>query len=251
MVASPVGGPRNEPRLCQQHFSRDGAASAKEYRLQPWCLTDRVIPSPRTAEFAEEPIHDLSRRVYGAEFPMVRIDDARQPDPPAPRPQAREKYECQPHGTCGEYMVAELPAGWHLTNMTRRRTRAEGAHFLQDIAAQYLGATRTRAIMDSLNMHRSGALRDSFEPTAAQDRFKFVCTPTHGSWLNVAESAIDVRIRQCLDRRTISLNSLRKEFADWQTTRARIRIIVDSQFTTDDARLTRLYPTSRLCHNPR
>ena len=148
-------------------------------------------------------------------------------------------------------MVAELPAGWHLTNMTRRRTRAEGAHFLQDIAAQYLGATRTRAIMDSLNMHRSGALRDSFEPTAAQDRFKFVCTPTHGSWLNVAESAIDVRIRQCLDRRTISLNSLRKEFADWQTTRARIRIIVDSQFTTDDARLTRLYPTSRLCHNPR
>lgn len=45
--------------------------------------------------------------------------------------------------------------------------------------------------MDNLNTHRPGALYQTYPPEQAKarwDRFEFVCTPRHGSWLNVAEA---------------------------------------------------------------
>ena len=103
--------------------------------------------------------------------------------------------------------------------------------------------------MDNLNTHRPGALYEAFEPAEAKalwDRFEFVHTPTHGSWLNVAEVELNVLIRQCLNRRIDSIDTLRAEVAAWQDARDRIRARVDGQFTTDDARdqaQKRLYPT--------
>jgi hypothetical protein len=41
--------------------------------------------------------------------------------------------------------------------------------------------------MDNLNTHNPGALYESFPPDKAKalwDRFQFVYTPKHGSWLN-------------------------------------------------------------------
>ncbi|MHB1544314.1 MAG: transposase, partial [Gammaproteobacteria bacterium] len=68
---------------------------------------------------------------------------------------------------------------------------------------------------------------------ALWDRFEFVYTPKHGSWLNVAEIELNVMISQCLDRRIGSMEKLCAEVAAWQ-------------FTTEDARvkLKRLYPIS-------
>ena len=39
------------------------------------------------------------------------------------------------------------------------------------------------------------------EAKALWDRFEFVYTPKHGSWLNVAEVELSVMIRQCLRAR--------------------------------------------------
>ena len=94
----------------------------------------------------------------------------------------------------------------------------------------------------------SRALNEAFPPAEAKalwDRFEFVYTPKHGSWLNVAEVELNVMIRQCLNRRIASLEVLRDEVAAWQASRDRIQSKVNWQFTTDDARvkLKRLYPT--------
>ena len=135
------------------------------------------------------------------------------------------------------------------TEVTERRTKTDWAHFLRDIAARYPGATRITLVMDNLNTHRPGALYETFEPAEAKalwDRFEFVYTPNHGSWLNVAEVELNVMIRQCLNRRIDSIDTLRAEVAAWQAARDRIRAkVVDWHFTTDDARfkLKRLYPT--------
>ena len=134
------------------------------------------------------------------------------------------------------------------TEVTERRTKTDWAHFVRDIAARYPGATRITLVMDNLNTHRPGALYEAFDPAEAKalwDRFEFVYTPTHGSWLNVAEVEVNVMIRQCLNRRIDSIDTLRAEVAAWQAARDRIRAKVDWQFTTDDARvrLKRLYPT--------
>ena len=95
---------------------------------------------------------------------------------------------------------------------------------------------------------RLGALYETFPPAEAKalwDRFEFVYTPKHGSWLNVAEVELNVLIRQCLNRRIDSVDAMRTEVAAWQARRDRLEAKVDWQFTIDDARvkLKRLYPT--------
>jgi len=93
-----------------------------------------------------------------------------------------------------------------------------------------------------------GALYQAFpheQAKALWDRFEFVYTPKHGSWLNVAEIELNVLIGQCLDRRIGSMEELREEVAAWQARRDQIRAKVNWQFTTENARckLKRLYPT--------
>ena len=110
--------------------------------------------------------------------------------------------------------------------MTERKTKTDWVRFLRDIAERYTDATRVTLVMDNLNTHRPGALYETFEPAEAKalwDRFEFVYTPKHGSWLNVAEVEINVMIRQCLNRRIDSIDVLRTEVAAWQAARDRIK----------------------------
>jgi hypothetical protein len=41
---------------------------------------------------------------------------------------------------------------------------------------------------------------------ALWDRFEFVYTPKHGSWLNMAEIELNVLIGQCLNRRIAEID---------------------------------------------
>ena len=103
-----------------------------------------------------------------------------------------------------------------------RSAKRDFAQFLSDIADRYRSAKTTTLVMDNLNTHRPGALYEVFEPGVAKalwDRFKFVYTPKHGSWLNVAESEISVMARQCLNRRIDSIDRLRGEVSAWQVQR--------------------------------
>ena len=87
-------------------------------------------------------------------------------------------------------MATEPLAGRRMTKVTARRTKTDWAHFLNDIAERHPGAKRITLVMDNLNTHRPGALYEAFPPAEAKalwDRFEFVYTPKHGSWLNVAE----------------------------------------------------------------
>ena len=106
---------------------------------------------------------------------------------------------------------------------------------------------RDAEAIDRRDAHRPGALYETFEPARAKalwDRFEFVFTPKHGSWLNVAEVELNVMIRQCLNRRIDSIDTLRTEVAARQAARDRIQAKVNWQFTTEDARikLHSLYP---------
>ena len=49
-----------------------------------------------------------------------------------------------------------------------------------------------------------GSLYETFNPQKAKelwDRFEFICTPKHGSWLNMTEIELNVLNGQCLNRR--------------------------------------------------
>ena len=217
-----------------------------------------MIPPQGNADFAAamEKVLDVYRRPYDAAFPVVCMDETprqllretRVPIPGRRGRSARHDYEYQRCGTCNVFMATEPLAGKRMTKVTERKTKLDWAQFLADIAARYEHATTITLVMDNLSTHRPGALYEAYPPAQAKalwDRFEFVYTPKHGSWLNVAEVEINVMIRQCLNRRIDCIEVLRQEVAAWQASRDRIRANVNWQFTTDDARvkLKRLYPT--------
>ena len=135
-----------------------------------------------------------------------------------------------------------------MTKVMQGRTKADCARFLADIADRYPSAIRITLVMDNLGTHRPGALYETYPAAQAKalwDRFEFVFTPGHGSWLNIAEIELNVMIRPCLNRRIDSFEVLPAETAAWQAARDRGQAKVDWQSTTEDARVKpkRLHPT--------
>ena len=69
----------------------------------------------------------------------------------------------------------------------------------------YPDAEVVRLVLDNLNTHKLGSLYEAFEPSEARriaQRLEFHYTPTHGSWLNMAEIELSVFSRGCLNRRS-------------------------------------------------
>ena len=173
-----------------------------------------MIPAQGNAEFAAamEKVLDVYRRPYDPAFPVVCMDETprqligqtRVPVPAAPGRPAREDYEYKRYGTCSVFIATEPLAGKRMTKVTEHKTKLDWAQFLADIAARYTDATKITLVMENLNTHRPGALYEAFAPAQAKalwNRFEFIYTPKHGSWLNVAEAELNVLIRQCLNRR--------------------------------------------------
>ena len=217
-----------------------------------------MIPPQGNGHFvaAMEHVLDVYRRPYDPAYPVGCMDETprqligetRVPVPARPGQPERHDYEYRRYGVCNVFMATEPLAGQRMTQVTERKTKIDWARFVADIAARYARATKITLVMDNLSTHRPGALYEAYPPAQAKalwDRFEFVYTPKHGSWLNVAEVELNVMIRQCLNRRIDSIDVLRGEVAAWQASRDRLRAKVDWQFTTNDARvkLKRLYPT--------
>jgi len=217
-----------------------------------------VIPPAGNGEFvaAMERVLDVYRRPYDVTRPVVCMDETPRQliretrTPLAPRPGCLERhdYEYERCGVCNVFMATEPLAGRRLTKVTERKTKIDWAHFIEEIAGHYVDAEQITLVMDNLNTHCPGALYAALPPDQAKalwDRFEFVYTPKHGSWLNVAEIELNVMISQCLRRRIDNIEELAEEVSAWQTHRDQLDATVNWQFTAQDARikLKRLYPT--------
>lgn len=203
-----------------------------------------------------EMILDVYKRPYDARYPVVCMDESpkqliaetKTPIPAAPGRPYRSDYEYRRCGVCNIFMASEPLAGKRIVKITERKTKKDWALFLEEIAGQYQEAERITLVMDNLNTHTPGALYETFCPDKAKalwDRFEFVYTPKHGSWLNMAEIELNVLIGQCLDRRIDNIEEVKREVSAWQEHRNNKEAKVNWQFTADDARikLSRLYPT--------
>jgi hypothetical protein len=217
-----------------------------------------VIPPEENAGFvaAMERTLDVYKRPYDAAWPVVCMDETprqlvgeeRAPLPAGPGLPERYDYEYKRNGTCNVFMASEPLAGKRTVKVTERKTKTDWARFVEDIAELYPDAERITLVMDNLNTHTPGSLYETFAPERAKalwDRFEFVYTPKHGSWLNVAEIELNVLIRQCLNRRIASVEELQAEVSAWQDHRDNLNAKVNWHFTTQEARvkLRRLYPT--------
>lgn len=199
---------------------------------------------------------DVYKRPYDPTHPVVCMDESpkqligeiKTPIPASPGQLARYDYEYRRFGMCNIFLACEPLAGKRMVKITERKTKRDWAYYLEYIANQYETAEKITLVMDNLNTHIPGSLYETFQPDKAKaiwDRFEFVYTPKHGSWLNMAEIELNVLTKQCLNRRIDDITVVRREVLAWQKYRDNKNAKVNWQFTTEDARikLSRLYPT--------
>lgn len=161
---------------------------------------------------------------------------------------AKYDYEYQRCGVYNIFMANEPLAGKRMVKVTEKKTMIDWALFIEKIAKQNKDADKITLVMDNLSTHKPGSLYEAFKPEKAKkiwDRFEFIYTPKHGSWLNMAEIELNVLIGQCLNRRIGDIVDVRKEIKAWESHRNNKKAKINWQFTTEDARikLRRLYPT--------
>jgi hypothetical protein len=204
-----------------------------------------------------EDVLDLYTQPHDPQRPLVCFDETskqlvgetRQPIPAAPGQPERYDYEYQRNGVSNLFMFFAPLEGWRHVKVTDRRTKADWAYCMRDLAdVHFPTAVLIRVVEDNLNTHMPAALYEVFEPAEAKrilDRLEFHCTPKHGSWLNMAEIELSVLTRQCLDERIPDKTTLEQEVASWEQERNTSGATVDWRFTTSDARikLKRLYPS--------
>ncbi len=217
-----------------------------------------MIPPDQNGSFVAnmEMVLDVYKRPFDPLHPIICMDESpkqlisetRKPIPAAPGRSAKYDYEYKRCGVSNIFLACEPLAGKRMIKITDRRTALDWASFIEEIAAQYEQAEKITLVMDNLNTHNAGSFYEKFPPEKAKalwDRFEFVHTPKHGSWLNIAEIELNVLWGQCLKRRIDDIETVRKEAVAWQDMRNNKNARVNWQFTTTDARvkLSRLYPT--------
>jgi len=141
----------------------------------------------------------------------------------APGFEKKYDYEYARCGVCNVFMVNEPLAGKRYVKVTDQKTKNDWAILIREIAENlYADAEIITLVMDNLATHTAAALYETFEPVEAKriwDRFEFIYTPKHGSWLNMAEIELNVLTKQCLSRRIDNKKSIQYEVKAWQNHR--------------------------------
>jgi hypothetical protein len=216
-----------------------------------------VIPAAASASFVYhmERVLDVYEQPYDPAFPKVCMDES-------PKQVLDYKLQVAPNGTIqedSEYVrlgVAELFVAFEPLAGYRKMT-VEDDHkagtwvvFMASMMdGRYKDATRVTWVLDNFSTHRPENFYKFFPPQRAKaylDRMKFVFTPVHGSWLNMAEIQFSIVTRQALDAPFKDKDAVRVAVDNWQDKQNILKKGANWQFTTKDARikLKKLYPTT-------
>ena len=219
-----------------------------------------MIPPGQSSDFVAHMEHvlDVYKRPYDKDFPVVCMDESpkqlieegRKAVPIKPGQEARVDYEYVRHGVVNIFMANEPLKGKRMVEVTELKTKKDWARFVKRIADEaYPDAKKITLVMDNFKTHDPSAFYETFEPAEAKrlwDRFEFVNTPKHGSWLNMAEIELHVLNGQCLKRHIATMDEVKEEVCAWESHRNNKNCKINWQFTNKDARvkLRRLYPST-------
>jgi hypothetical protein len=217
-----------------------------------------IIPPEQNSQFVAsmEQVLDVYKRQYDKSFPVVCMDESpkqliretRTAIKMRPGCEARVDFEYERCGVANIFLASEPLKGKRYVEVTERRTKADWAVFIKQIADKwYKDAKKITLVMDNLATHKAAALYEVYTPQEAKriwDRFEFVYTPKHGSWLNMAEIELNVLMGQCLNRRIDKIEIMQEEVTAWETHRNNKEATINWQFANQDARikLKHLYP---------
>lgn len=217
-----------------------------------WCIP-KVTP-----EFIErmEDVLGLYAPPYNPCEPVLCFDEKSKELHGEKRAQQRTKagtprrrdYEYKRNGTRNIFMAVEPKGGFRRATVTKRRTKLDFAEAIQHIALlpRYRGAALLHVVLDNLNTHDEHSLIERFGNVAARRlmrRLKFHHTPTHASWLNMAEIELSVMEGQCTKGRIGTASLLEKKLHVWQEDRNAHHAMINWTFTRAQARKQFRYRT--------
>lgn len=148
------------------------------------------------------------------EKPGVQAIANTAPDlPPVPGkyPAVARDHEYKRLGTCSILAALDLHDGHIIARVERRHRSVEFIALLQDLDAYYPPEFTIRVILDNHSAHISKETYTYLE--TRPNRFRYVLTPKHGSWLNIVETLFGKMARTFLKH--IRVNS-------WEELRGRI-----------------------------
>ena len=186
---------------------------------------------------------EASKELHAETHPPQRVQ---------PGQAARQDCTYERQGTANMFMMVCPLSGWREVTVTERRTKVDFAQQMTALVDEHFPQAEVgTVVLDNLNTHTKGALYNAFPAEEAKriaDRLEFVYTPTHASWLNMAELEWSVLVRQCLDRRIATADELRGEVAAWVKERNASGVKITWSFRIPEARIkmAHLYPAESL-----
>lgn len=204
-------------------------AITEEYRSRMYCLLE------------------LYQQGYNPSHPLVCMDekskqlleDSRQPIKAKPGKLEKYDYEYKRKGTCNIFVAVAPKAGIRIVKVTDTRTKEDFAFFIKDLVEKHFRkATYIQLVLDNLNTHFEGSLIETFgkrKATRLLKKIKFIYTPKHGSWLNMAEIEINIMDRQCTGGRIESKDRLATDVMIWSKERNDKQCDIEWKFTRQDA----------------
>ncbi|SDE00548.1 DDE superfamily endonuclease [Niabella drilacis] len=208
-----------------------------------WCI-QQITPEYRKRMYR---LLDLYKEGYDPLHPLVCMDEkskqllADNRKPIAARPGSLEKYdyEYKRKGTCNIFMAIVPKEGMRYTKVTDTRTKRDFAYFVLDLVDEHFSKSEyIQLVMDNLNTHFEGSLIETFgkqETERLMKKLRFIYTPKHASWLNMAEIEINIMDRQCTGTRIESKEKLAEDLEKWTKERNENKCTIEWKFTRQDA----------------
>jgi hypothetical protein len=133
------------------------------------------------------------------------------PPLPGKHPEVSRDHEYKRLGTCSILAALDLHDGHVIARVERRHRSVEFIALLKDLDSYYPPECTIRLILDNHSAHLSKETQDYL--ATRPNRFHYVLTPTHGSWLNLAETLFGKMARTFLRHIRV---------ASWDELKARI-----------------------------
>ena len=158
-------------------FEEKMATVLHVYREVDMINNDVIIPELKdtiTISFDEKP-----------GMQAISMTSEELPPVPGKHPSVTRDYEYKRLGTLSLLAGIDLHNGIVTETVSRTHNSNDFIAFLKKLDSSYPGGKKIRLILDNLRVHTSTKTREYL--LTVPNRFEFVFTPKHGSWLNIVE----------------------------------------------------------------
>ena len=163
-----------------------------------WCIGE-LTPQYRERMYR---LLELYKEDFDPEQPLVCMDekskqllkDSRKIIKAKPGKVEKYDYEYSRKGTCNIFIAIAPKAAKRVVKVADRRTKRDFAIFVEELVKRHFPKARCiQLVLDNLNTHFEASLYETFGQRKAEQllkKIKFIYTPKHASWLNMAEREI-------------------------------------------------------------